>query len=69
MNVASVAAIFAYNSRNFNSCLDVGISTHQERKAAIDREERSSQQFRINNIGRRPAIRAENRDIIHMRSS
>jgi hypothetical protein len=38
----------------------VGISTQ-----ARDREERSSQQFRINNIGRRLAIRAENKDVIH----
>jgi hypothetical protein len=40
--------------------LDVGISTQ-----ARDREERSSQQFHINNIGCHPAIRGENRDIIH----
>ncbi len=42
--------------------LDVGIPTQ-----AKDREERSSQQFCINNIGRHPAIRAVNRDIIHTR--
>jgi hypothetical protein len=41
----------------------------EKEKQARDREERSSQQFRINNIGRRPTIRAENKDIIHMRSS
>jgi hypothetical protein len=40
----------------------VGIPTQ-----ARDKEKRSSQQFRINNIGRRPAIRAENRDVIHTR--
>jgi hypothetical protein len=37
----------------------------EREKHAIDREERSSQQFHINNIGRRPAIRAENRCITH----
>jgi hypothetical protein len=42
--------------------LDVGIPTQ-----ARDREERSLQQFHINNIGRRLAIRAENRDVIHTR--
>ncbi len=41
----------------------------EREKQAIDREERSSQQFHINNIGRRLAIRAENRNVIHMRSS
>jgi hypothetical protein len=38
-------------------------------KQAKDREERSSQQFRINNINRHPAIPAENKDVIHTRSS
>jgi hypothetical protein len=33
---------------------------------AIDREERSSQQFHINNIGHCFAIWAENKDVIHM---
>jgi hypothetical protein len=41
----------------------------EKEKQARDREEKSSQQFCINNIGHRPAIRAENKDIIHTRSS
>ncbi len=45
-----------------------GIST-RDLDVAIDRKERSLQQFHINNIGRRLAIQAENRDIIHTRSS
>jgi hypothetical protein len=40
--------------------LDVGIPTQ-----ARDKKERSLQQFRINNIGCCPAIRAKNRDVIH----
>jgi hypothetical protein len=39
--------------------LNVGISTQ-----ARDKEERSLQQFRINNIGRRLAIRPKYRDVI-----
>jgi hypothetical protein len=39
----------------------VGIPTQ-----ARNREKRSSQQFHINNIGRHPAIRAENKNVIHM---
>jgi hypothetical protein len=49
--------------------LDVGILTYQREKQAIDREERSSQQFYINNIGRHLAIRAKNKNVIHTRSS
>ncbi len=45
--------------------LDVGIPTHWEKKQARDKKKRSSQQFRINNIGCRLAIRVENRDAIH----
>jgi len=41
----------------------------EREKHAINREERSSQQVRINNIGRRLAIRAKNKDVIHTRSS
>jgi len=41
----------------------------EREKQVRDRKERSSQQFRINNIGRRPAIQVENRDVIHTRSS
>jgi hypothetical protein len=37
----------------------------EKEKHARDREKKSSQQFRINNIGRHPAIRAENKDVIH----
>jgi hypothetical protein len=40
----------------------------EREKQAGDREERSSQQFHINNIGHRPAIKAKNRDVIHMHS-
>ncbi len=38
-------------------------------KQAINREVKSSKQFCINNIGRRPTIRAKNKDVIHTRSS
>jgi hypothetical protein len=38
-------------------------------KQVRDIEETSLQQFRINNIGCRPTIRAKNKDVIHMRSS
>jgi hypothetical protein len=48
--------------------LDVEIWPIEREKQAIDREERSSQQFRINNIGCRPTIHVENRNVIHMRN-
>jgi hypothetical protein len=38
-------------------------------KQVRDKEEISLQQFRINNIGCCPAIRAENRNVIHTHSS
>jgi hypothetical protein len=38
-------------------------------KQAKDIEERSLQQFHTNNIGRRPTIHAENKHVIHIRSS
>jgi len=41
----------------------------EREKQARDRKEISSQQFYINNINRHTAIRVENRDVIHMRSS
>jgi len=41
----------------------------EKEKHAKDREERSLQQFCINNIGHRPAIWVENKDIIHTHSS
>jgi hypothetical protein len=41
----------------------------EREKQARDREETSLQQFHINNIGHCFAIRVENRNIIHMRSS
>jgi hypothetical protein len=41
----------------------------KKKKKVIDKEERSSQQFCINNIGHRPTIRVENREVIHTRSS
>jgi hypothetical protein len=43
--------------------------TIEREKQVKDREERSPQQFHINNIGHRPAIRAKNRDVIHTRST
>jgi hypothetical protein len=45
--------------------LDVEIRPIEKKKQAIDRKEKSSQQFRINKIGRHLAIWAENKDIIH----
>jgi len=41
----------------------------EKEKQARNREEISSQQFRINNIGYRPAIWAKNKDVTHRRSS
>jgi len=70
MNVTFVVAIFASNARNFNPMIWMWEFRPIEReKQARNREERSSQQFHINNIGRRPPIQAENKDVIHTHSS
>jgi hypothetical protein len=70
MNLAFVIAIFASNAGNFNPVIWMWeFRPIEKEKQARDREERSSQQFHINNIGRHHTIQAENKDVIHTHCS